>query len=73
MPKVDDTQENADICKKYCGDCPSYPKGGGEFLFCARSKSANPGEKKGCYCPECDVWMKYKLKGVYFCIEGAES
>ncbi|MFQ6111241.1 MAG: DUF2769 domain-containing protein [Nitrospinota bacterium] len=73
MPKVDDTPENEAICKKYCGPCPTYPKMEGEFLFCARGGSTNPQEKKSCYCPECDVWIKYKLKGLYFCIEGAES
>ncbi|MBI4849304.1 MAG: DUF2769 domain-containing protein [Nitrospirae bacterium] len=72
MPKVEDNQENADICMKYCGPCLTYP-GGGEALFCARGKSVAKPEKQGCNCGVCDVQKKYFNRNTYYCINGAAS
>jgi hypothetical protein len=68
---VEDTQENEKICKIYCGDCPSYPKDSGEWLYCARGKSDTPISREGCLCPGCDIFEKYDLSTTYFCEEGA--
>lgn len=71
MSKVEDTQENLDICLKNCGPCLSYPEVEGEALFCARGKSSAPKTKKGCNCGYCEVKKKYLCTGTYFCITGA--
>ncbi len=71
MAKVDDTQENLEICVKFCGPCPSKPQVFGEALFCARGKSSKEVEQKGCNCASCGVYAKYELSGMYFCKNGA--
>jgi hypothetical protein len=69
MP-VEDSVDNENICKNYCGSCPSYPKSG-EWFFCARKKSAKSAEREGCLCPGCDVYEKYNLSSMYYCDTGA--
>ncbi|OPY38361.1 MAG: hypothetical protein A4E35_00784 [Methanoregula sp. PtaU1.Bin051] len=74
MVHVDDTEENSAICRKYCMSCPTFrvnrladlPP---NELFCARGISSSPSPVKtaGCYCPACEVFMKYHLKIGYFC------
>lgn len=71
MSKVEDSQENINICLKFCGPCLSNPGIEGEALFCARGKSSAPVTKNGCNCGYCDVKKKYFCSGTYFCIHGA--
>jgi hypothetical protein len=71
MSKVDDNQDNVNICLKYCEPCLSYPGVKGEALFCSRGKSSAPKSKNGCNCGYCEVKRKYSCSGSYFCIEGA--
>ncbi|MBI5665707.1 MAG: DUF2769 domain-containing protein [Nitrospirae bacterium] len=71
MPKVDDNQDNVNVCLKFCGPCLTYPDVEGEALFCARGKSSAPKAKQGCNCGICDVKRKYLCQGAYFCINGA--
>jgi hypothetical protein len=74
---VDDTVETLEICKKYCGACPTF-KGNKlsesppNALFCARGKSSIPSKVKtiSCYCPACEIFTKYKLVIGYFCTKG---
>jgi hypothetical protein len=72
MP-VEDNEENMKICKQYCGDCPSYPQGTDEWLFCAKGKCSKSIERQGCICPGCDVYEKYDLSTTYYCDVGAEE
>jgi hypothetical protein len=69
---VEDSKENETICRKFCGDCPSYPESD-EWLFCARGKSNKSVKRQGCNCPGCDVYGKYDLGSMYFCEMGAEE
>ncbi len=71
MPKVEDNQENANICMKFCGSCSTYPGVEGDVLFCAKGKNSTPKAKAGCNCGLCDVQNKHGCSGTYFCIEGA--
>jgi Protein of unknown function (DUF2769) len=71
VAKVEDTQENIEICVKYCGVCPSKPQVFGEVLYCSRGKSVKEVVEKGCNCPGCGVYAKYGLAGSYFCKNGA--
>jgi hypothetical protein len=71
---VDDTVGNAEICKKYCGACPTFRKNqladsSPHELFCARGKSsvAEKIKTSSCYCPACEIFTKYKLVIGYFC------
>ncbi|MFO7795471.1 MAG: DUF2769 domain-containing protein [Promethearchaeati archaeon] len=82
MPeKVPDTEENMNICKQFCGPCPTFkPNNLNEVephaLFCARGASEKPkGEIKdnGCNCFNCGVFKKYGLEGGWFCIYGIEG
>ena len=68
--KVEDTEDNEEICKDFCGSCPSYP-GTNKWLFCARGKSGKKIERNGCLCPACQVYMDSNLERDYFCDEGA--
>ena len=80
-PQVEDNSENMEICKKFCGPCPTFkPNKLNEVephaLFCARGASVKPAEdieNKGCNCFECGVFKKYGLKGGFFCIYGVEG
>ncbi len=71
MAKVEDNQDNAAICVKYCAPCLSYPGVDGEELFCARGKSSAPKSKKGCNCGICDIQKVCGNRGAYYCISGA--
>lgn len=70
MSKVENSNDNENICRNFCGSCPSFP-GTGEFLFCARGKRRSPQKEMGCNCGICDVWNKNGLKDFYYCIKGA--
>jgi len=71
---VDDTAENLEICKKYCGACPTY-KSNKLFasqpnaLFCARGRTSISSQVKpiNCYCPACELFTNYGLTIGYFC------
>jgi len=71
--KVEDTEENRQICMKYCGSCPTYKHnslGNSEpgALFCARGKSCAPSVKEvNCYCPACEIFDKNSLAIGRFC------
>jgi len=82
MPKkVDDNKKNMEICKQFCGPCPTFkPNKLNEVephaLFCARGASVKPkGEIKesGCNCFNCGVFKNYDLEGGYYCIYGIEG
>jgi len=75
---VEDTPENFEICKKYCGSCPTYKSNKlsaypPNALFCARGKSTVPSQVKqeikkiNCYCPACEIFIKCGLTIGYFC------
>ncbi|NIO37845.1 DUF2769 domain-containing protein [Candidatus Bathyarchaeota archaeon] len=69
MPEVEDNKKNVEICRDFCGSCPSYP-GTKEWLFCSRGRSRRKIEKGGCLCPSCQVYMDCDLSSQYFCTEG---
>lgn len=79
--EVADTPENMEICKKFCGPCPTFkPNALNEVephaLFCARGASSKPKDQisdNGCNCFGCGVFQKYGLKGGWFCIYGKEG
>jgi hypothetical protein len=82
MPnEVHDTPENMEICKKFCGPCPSFKsnklnESPPMALFCARGASTVPKDKikdNGCSCFGCGVFQNYKLEGGWFCIHGKEG
>jgi len=80
MPIPEDNTENMEICKKFCGICPSFQanklkEAPPHALFCARGKSdiAAKAVDKGCNCFNCEVFKKYNLKGGWFCFEGVEG
>jgi len=71
--KVEDTEENRQICLKYCGSCPTYKRnslGKSEpgSLFCARGTSCAKDIKEvNCYCPACEIFDKNHLNIGRFC------
>ena len=74
MAKVEDNAENMEICKRFCGPCPTFQENSlnespPHALFCARGKSEKADEmvQKGCSCPGCEVFTKYNLEEGYFC------
>jgi hypothetical protein len=82
MPQpVPNTPENMDICKKFCGPCPTFkPNKLNELephaLFCSRGKTTKPMdqvEDKGCNCFKCDLFSKFDLEGGWFCMHGIEG
>ncbi|MHA2378071.1 MAG: DUF2769 domain-containing protein [Candidatus Thorarchaeota archaeon] len=81
MSKVPNTPENAEICKQFCGPCPTFkpnelPKHPPHMLFCSRGASEKPKgqiEDKGCFCPGCGVFKNYELEGGWFCTYGPEG
>jgi len=74
---VEDTEENEEICRKYCGSCPTFKRNNlaqspPHVLFCARGKTSNHSDVKtaGCYCPACELFTRNKLVIGYFCTKG---
>ena len=71
---VEDTEENRQICRKYCGVCPTYQRNSLEqsrpdSLFCARGMSVALSRKElNCYCPACELWTKHSLVIGHFCV-----
>lgn len=72
--KVEDTPENEETCRKYCGSCPTYKRNilarnQPDTLFCARGVSAAPSRVKtmGCFCPACELFTEHRLVIGYFC------
>ena len=72
---VEDTEENRQICRKYCRICPNYKKHSLEKyqpneLFCACGTSSLEGMREiGCFCPGCELFTKYHQRGGYFCVK----
>ena len=70
---VEDTEENRQICMKYCGACPTYRKNSlgqhqPDSLFCARGISNVPQVKEDrCFCPACEIFDKNNLVIGHFC------
>ncbi|TFG15459.1 DUF2769 domain-containing protein [Candidatus Thorarchaeota archaeon] len=81
MKSVPDTEENVEICRHFCGPCPTFQsnelrKEEPKLLFCSRGVSKKPNEDiddMGCNCPQCEVFEKYELEGGWFCIHGTEG
>jgi hypothetical protein len=75
MGMVEDTEENRQICRKYCGVCPSFrhnslEKFQPDALFCARGTSPAPSRKEiNCYCPACELYTKHSLVIGHFCFK----
>jgi len=70
---VPNTEQNVTVCTRFCGTCPTHETcGKSEYLFCSTGVSDNRGRvvQQGCNCPECEIWMKYGLSEMYFCVHG---
>lgn len=74
VKRVEDTEENRQICRKYCGACPTYKQNSlgqqqPDLLFCACGTSSAPAMKKaGCFCPACEIFTRNSLAIGHFCI-----
>ena len=67
MPAVPDTQQHMQRC--ICGSCPSFP--GDRGFYCAKGKSSNEVDRKGCKCTECENLKEFGLTKGYYCAEGS--
>jgi len=71
---VVDTEENRQICRKYCKICPNYKAHSLERyqpteLFCACGTSSSPSKKEiRCFCTGCELFTKHHLRIGYFCV-----
>jgi hypothetical protein len=66
MRKVEDIQENMARC--LCGGCPTFPGDGG--FYCAKGKSGNLVDRRGCMCGGCENFKLFDLKDGYYCAAG---
>ena len=65
-------EEVKEICKSFCGECPSYTNTGEtDFGFCTIGESKIIKEEKGCLCPSCPVTSKMSLRWKYYCTRGS--
>jgi hypothetical protein len=73
-PVVEDSEENRQICRKYCRICQNYrhhslEKYQPDELFCARgTSSASSMKMMGCICQACELYTKHHLRGGFFCV-----
>jgi hypothetical protein len=71
---VEDTEENRQICRKYCTICQNYKRYSLEKyqpdgLFCSRgTSSATSMREIGCFCPACELFTSHHLRGGYYCV-----
>jgi hypothetical protein len=42
-------------------------------VFCARGKAKENAKAAGCLCPNCEVFKKYALDQMYYCIKGKSA
>ena len=69
----EDTEENREICRRFCTICPNYRTHHYEQfqpteLFCALGISSCTEKKEiRCFCAACDIFTKYHLRAGYFC------
>jgi hypothetical protein len=73
-PVVEDNETNREICRKYCGNCPTFKNNNlKEYppyeLFCAggRSTIAEKTKTTACYCPACEIFTHDHLVIGHFC------
>jgi len=65
-------EEMKEICKNYCGECPSYTgTGETELVFCSTGSSAIIRVEKGCLCPNCPVTRMMSLRWEFYCTRGS--
>lgn len=70
----EDTEENRQICRKYCTICPNYKAHSlGKYqpteLFCGCGTSSSPDKKEiRCFCPGCELFAKHHLRVGFFCV-----
>ncbi len=65
-------EEMKEICKNYCGECPSYTgTGETELVFCSTGSSAIIKVEKGCLCPNCPVTRMMSLRWEFYCTRGS--
>ena len=69
MASVPNTDAYMSRC--ICGGCPSFPGDGG--FYCAKGKSANEVERKGCRCVDCENLKEFGLTKGYYCAEGSAA
>lgn len=75
MVAIEDTEANRQICRKFCGSCPTYKRNTFEkmepdILFCARGTSPAPSKKVGsCFCPACELFSQHSLIIGHFCAQ----
>jgi len=67
MAKVPDNTATMSRC--ICGTCPSFPGDGG--FYCAKGKSANEVNRRGCVCTDCANLKDFDLEDGYYCAAGA--
>ena len=67
MAGVADTKQNMERCIR--GTCPSFP--GDTGFYCAKGRSANAVERKGCNCAECANFKEFGLSKGYYCADGS--
>ena len=60
-----------EVCKSYCGECPSYTGTGESLVFCAMGRSSVISEEKGCLCPSCPVTEMMSLRWKFYCTRGS--
>jgi hypothetical protein len=75
MPK-EDTAEMIDdvknVCRDYCGNCPSYfGTGEKELGFCITAKSKAIKNEAGCLCSGCPISEKMSYRWEYYCTRGS--
>jgi hypothetical protein len=64
-PVVENTEENRQICRKYCTICQNYKRHSLEKhqpteLFCSCGQSSASSMKEiGCFCPACELFIRY--------------
>jgi hypothetical protein len=73
-PVVENTEENKKICRKYCTICQNYKRHSLEnyqptelFSGCVTSPAPNM-RAQAAFCPACELFTKYHLRGEYFCV-----
>ncbi len=73
-PVVENTDENRQICRKYCTICQNYRRHSLDThqpteLFCSCGTSTATSMKMiGCVCQACELYTKYHQRGGFFCV-----
>ena len=70
--KAKKIEEVKQVCRDFCGVCPSYAgTGEKDYGFCATGRAHAISVEDGCICESCPITDGLSLRWEYYCTRGS--